>query len=374
MRLFWRSVSTLLIPVSAVASAQTPNKGHAPYVTVAYKTEGRHSDILVSEIRPTISATYTYYNALGWTGGYTGLQMTDKGPGFIFSIWDPPGTEGAPSIRSIYSLPGSVVNRFGGEGTGLHYLDTSAKWTLNHWYRFVARCWGTGNVTDFALWTQDEETGAWTHHVTLEAPESSFRFDSWLYSFLEDWYGSGDALRRAEYRWPKVHTLSNQWFSVTQADAHVSPNALVNNPFAKAFDMGMNSDASIFVQTGGDTKTSFTGNSIHLLATGKTASSTSAPNTTPVGIAQATAMLKDRRVTVRWSVSPTTTPQFIYNVQLFDNPEATGTPLAEQMFVAPDTTEAKLDLSASPTKVLYLRLTLVDIFDRQISRIVPVTP
>jgi hypothetical protein len=373
MKLFRLSTLMLIIAVNAVAFEQAPNTGHAPSVTVAYKTEGRHSDILVSELRPTVSATYTYYNALGWTGGYTGLQMTDKGPGFIFSIWDPPGTESASAIRSIYSLPGSVVDRFGGEGTGVHYLDTNAKWSLNHWYRFVVRCWGAGPVTYFSLWTQDEETSLWSHHVTLEAPESSFRFDSWLYSFLEDWSGTGGVERRVEYRWPKVHTLSNQWFSITQADAYVAPSSLAKNPSAKAFDMGMNTDASIFVQTGGDTKTSFPGTSMHLIATGKSAPSTSAPDTTPIAIEQLKAHRTKDKLEMQWFVAQTVTPQFSYKVEALRSADDHGEPLALQQYIAPDAHSATLDLPANTPATLFVRLTLTDLFDRPVSITAPVT-
>jgi len=373
MKLFWRSTLMLVISGSAIAFEQTPNAGHAPYVTVAYKTEGRHSDILVSELRPTISATYTYYNALGWTGGYTGLQMTDKGPGFIFSIWDPPGTETTPAIRSIYSLPGSVVDRFGGEGTGVHYLDTHTQWTPNHWYRFVVRAWGTGPVTYFALWTQDENVNLWRHHVTLEAPESSSRFDSWLYSFLEDYLGTGSVKRRVEYRWPKVHTLSNQWFPITHADVAVNPATLANNPSAKAFDMGISMDDSIFAQSGGDTKASFTGNSVHLFTIHKEAATISPPDTTPIAIEKLETHCAKGTLEIHWSVPTTVTPQFSYKVEVIGSQNDKGDSITDQQYIAPDARSATLQLPANAPATLFVRLTLTDIFDRTVSSTTPVT-
>jgi hypothetical protein len=353
-------------------------QGHAPYAQLYYKVTGDTNDMLVAEIRPTITPQYTYFNALSWKDGYTGLQTTADGPGFIFSLWDPAGTEHRPAIRSLYAAPGARVDRFGGEGTGLHYLNTSAAWVANRWYRFVVRCWGSGDVTDYALWTQDEQTGLWTHHVTMETPEPHFRFNSFIVSFLEDWQGTPDKKRRTDYRGIKVRAVTGQWEAIDQANFTIYKEVTGHGPFERAVDAGI-ADGAWFLQSGGDTKPSLAIPTALVLRhpaeafVSTSTQSGAAPKAAPLTIAQAIAVLKDRSVSIRWSVAAGGAPQFIYSVQLFDNPQAAGSPLVEQKFVAPDAVEAKLDLPSSPAKALFVRLTLVDIFDRQVTKMIPVT-
>jgi len=88
--IIWGTIACILTFSSAYT--QIEKRDFAPYCSLYYKASGGPADILVGEIKPTISAPYTYYNVLTWSGGYTGLQMTEQGPGFIFSLWDPPGS------------------------------------------------------------------------------------------------------------------------------------------------------------------------------------------------------------------------------------------------------------------------------------------
>ena len=63
------------------------NHWHALY----YEGASKRGDILVNEVCPTITTEDSYFNALGWDVGCTGMQDNDHGKRkFIFSLWDRP--------------------------------------------------------------------------------------------------------------------------------------------------------------------------------------------------------------------------------------------------------------------------------------------
>ena len=152
-------------------------------------------DILTIRTQVTITTPTTYYETLGWNqgtdgGGYTGIQDSGAlGKNFIFSLWDP-AVQQSRTTTAVYTMPGGEVSRFGGEGTGLHYLNYQFGWQPDQWYRFVVRRWDYHGDTYFGLWTLDETAGIWTHHITMDYPEANVLFGCCANSFLEDWSGS----------------------------------------------------------------------------------------------------------------------------------------------------------------------------------------
>lgn len=70
-------------------------------------------------------------------GGYCGLQEHPDGRNFIFSIWDPIGSNEA--ITAAYGSRFYEVENFGGEGTGLKSWNFELGWETDHWYSTVSR-------------------------------------------------------------------------------------------------------------------------------------------------------------------------------------------------------------------------------------------
>lgn len=370
--IIWGTIACILTFSSAYT--QIEKRDFAPYCSLYYKASGGPADILVGEIKPTISAPYTYYNVLTWSGGYTGLQMTEQGPGFIFSLWDPPGTEAVPSIRALYAAPGARVGRFGGEGTGLHYMNTATTWDLDHWYRFVVRSWNSGAVTYFALWVQDEQTGAWTHHVTMEAPEPHFRFGDSIQSFLEDWYGNGNLKRAAEYRFPRVRSVTTGWSAITKANFQVSQKPGASSRFARSFNTG-GKNGIFFLQSGGDTKPNLP-DAVQLIMRNPPVSAEgpgAAPDVPPIRILRAHAERKADTINIYWSLTQAATPQFAYHVQILSTVNGQAPPLGEQQYIAPDPHDATLKISPETKEPLSVTLTLSDIFDHTATVTIPVS-
>ena len=128
-------------------------------------------DIVINEVRVPQSgvAMYTYYEALGWRGGasgYAGIQVHPRGNNFIFSIWD--HKDHAAPIKAVHRGPGTITQKFGGEGTGLKSWNFELGWEPDTWYTLVSRSWAVGDHTFYGLWARSGETKKWTDLVTMD--------------------------------------------------------------------------------------------------------------------------------------------------------------------------------------------------------------
>ena len=111
------------------------------------------------------------------------------GHNYIFSLWDPSSAVQVTNV--IYAEPDAFLGRFGGEGTGYHFLSSLKKggsgWILNSWTTLLTRCWDVADHTYFGLWVSIQ--GSWRQLVTIDYPYKAARFRYGATSFLEN-YGS----------------------------------------------------------------------------------------------------------------------------------------------------------------------------------------
>ncbi|ALS98686.1 discoidin domain-containing protein [Lacimicrobium alkaliphilum] len=168
---------------------------------------------------------YTYYSVLNWNagmdgGGYAGIQDHPDGRNFIFSLWDPSNGE---EITAEYQGEGTQVEVFGGEGTGLKSWNFDLGWEPNTWYTLAARVWHTreDGHSHFAFWSQDKETGVWTHLVTMNYPMPYIVFSTETGSFVEDWLGTGNHARTAIFNNGRKRHMDGTWEAFTSADYEV---------------------------------------------------------------------------------------------------------------------------------------------------------
>lgn len=166
---------------------------------------------------------YTYYSVLNWNagmegGGYAGIQDHPDGRNFIFSIWDPSNGE---TITAPYAGEGTVVENFGGEGTGLKSWNFALGWEPDTWYTLVAKVWDENEHTFFGYWSQNKTTGKWTHLVTMDYPVAKVRFNSNTGTFIEDWLGTGNHSRSALFSNGYKRSLDGSWEAFTQATFEV---------------------------------------------------------------------------------------------------------------------------------------------------------
>ncbi|HSH65613.1 MAG TPA: hypothetical protein VLB84_07410, partial [Bacteroidia bacterium] len=121
--------------------------------------DNKNGDIIMNEVMVTNTTPCSYWETMGWNvgsqgGAYCGIQQSSSGTNFIFSIWDPIGT--SIPITAPYKLPNSNVEKFVGEGTGLHYDDKRlVGWKLNTWVKTVARRWDYNGHSFFGFWSYD---------------------------------------------------------------------------------------------------------------------------------------------------------------------------------------------------------------------------
>lgn len=142
------------------------------------------------------SADATYFMAVGFHCGYIGIQ--DRDPKWVlFSVWH--GRE-APTELVGRTGEGVIVRPFGGEGEGLQSFRPY-EWSVGRRYRCIVTAEDAGGgATDFIGYIQDVASGSTERLATLRRHDPKVRPGKLrgLYSFLEDWHGSG---AKREGRW-----------------------------------------------------------------------------------------------------------------------------------------------------------------------------
>ncbi len=118
-----KTLTLFFLAVFVTVGLNGQNSGLSMYLTGNDNAQG---DIIMKTARATLTYNASFFMTNGFqltgghNGGYSGFQDSpDKGFCYIFSIWDP--TSG--DIKAAYVGPGTVVERFGGEGTGLKSMN-----------------------------------------------------------------------------------------------------------------------------------------------------------------------------------------------------------------------------------------------------------
>lgn len=179
-------------------------------------------DILTQDVCvPTSGLTkYTYYCCLTWNsgqqgGGYCGIQDHPDGRNYIFSIWDPIGTD--EPIKPAHEGCGTKSESFGGEGTGLKAWNFELGWKADCWYTLTTRRWEENNHTFFGFWVHDQDGEKWCHLVSMDFPVPEVYFSSNSTSFLEDWMGSGENLRSLRFKEGFKREVDESWYPFDKA-------------------------------------------------------------------------------------------------------------------------------------------------------------
>jgi uncharacterized protein (TIGR03437 family) len=330
------------------------------------------ADIEMVRLRATITTPFTYFAALAWNsgapgGGYCGIQDASSGGGsrcgpissgrnYIFSLWDPP-SGGESSV--VYSNPSGSACHGTGEGGTVGYLNYAMPWQLGAWYRLLVRAWNYGPNTYYALWSYDESAGIWTHHATLAYPAASVFMDGAPAAFLEDWEGTGQNVRAGEYNEAWKRSLSKQWVALGEATFAVNHDVTGNGPYYNSFDAGTRNGA-FWMQSGGNTTPSIEPGAEFSLPATSQVPALSVGNTLSANASYSSAA---SQLTVSWTSDPTVSPQFAYQVDVFDNPYWSGSPVFSQSDIAPHVRSitAKVVL---PGTTYFVRVTTADIFDQ----------
>lgn len=139
----WPGAGTLSITVENESSrvtkelatlSTTPANPPAGAATIWIHNRNHPSAGYSIDMTPLTDPTGTYYAAIQWDGGYTGLQrggdLYDRQ--LQFSVWDAPGFGDAELIDRASDV---VCGTFGNEGTGVK-CRLDYRWTVGSTYRF----------------------------------------------------------------------------------------------------------------------------------------------------------------------------------------------------------------------------------------------
>ena len=217
-------------------------------------------DIMLQDVMipQDTNAQSTYYSTLNWNagtngGGYCGLQNSSSGGNLtIFSLWDPLNGDTTASI--VYSYPGTTFSRFGGEGTGWHAIKDNM-WTENNWYTLLTRRWDVDTNTYFGYWIENVTNSTRTHYVTINYPLNGVYFDAGNSgsSFIEDWSGSGQNMRKVYYtNGYKRQSSDNTWVPFSPYTFNYTQPNDTTYPYGDRWNAGIAGN-TIFLQTGGST-------------------------------------------------------------------------------------------------------------------------
>lgn len=183
----------------------------------------------------------TYCMAIGFTGGYMGIQNNGDRHDAIFSIWDNGDTDTHPDLAN-YRKAGAVdassfvkVNRFGNEGTGAQIFYHDANWTPGKFVQFISNSQpeevkytvksSKGEDSSFvqkntlvSTWINVGDGKGWQYMATVRKPGDEVpNFTGW-YSFLENYNGLGNPLRKGYYKNCYAHDRNTgKWYHFNKA-------------------------------------------------------------------------------------------------------------------------------------------------------------
>lgn len=198
-----------------------------PSVHCGYDISGAGDDVewFYNEvtINPGEDPDGTYGMAIGFNGGYFGMQVCDSGVRkLLFSIWAPFVTDDPSEIpedkrvRVLRKNPSVHTGEFGNEGSGgQSFMDYN--WTSGVTYKFLCHIRPVeNNKTEFTAYFYFPETECWELFCSFLRPDTQ----TWVqgpHSFLESFIDTnGHNYRRANFSNQWAVTKSGKWVPVTR--------------------------------------------------------------------------------------------------------------------------------------------------------------
>ena len=290
-------------------------------------------DIIIHDVRVPKNgeAMYTYYETLGWRGkaaGYAGIQAHPKAHNYIFSIWDHK-SHTAP-IKAVHRGPGTLTEKFGGEGTGLKSWNFELGWDTDVWYTLASRCWAVGDHTHYGYWVLSSKTKEWTHMVTMDVATKDAFFQGGTDAFIEDWLETGKNARISHLRngWKRKRADST-WHAF--GSGRYSVNSWDLDPGKRSFNYKTNWNGGVgkddtgefyFMTAGGkETKATVKNPSKHSIERDKK----ERPEFAPTRIQSAKLdTSKEGKLLLSWENKPDTLPQFSFTITAYARKSGNG--------------------------------------------------
>lgn len=299
---------------------------------------------------------YFYAGVAANVGDNTNLETYR--PSTVWSFWPDKAYENR-QVRNTYMNPVVYARQYVGEGASGSAGGRDVPWIkTKQWYTMFIRTWGANEQNKEAYvgsWMKDQTNNEWHHLATFRIPYAAtgFRGNG---GFLEDfghagrkhrelWHGKG--FYRLNGEWKKLDTVSvdvhkddgmkYQAWTVNFKDDNtvLTMSYTENRKFPYNLEQGRKHD-------------------FHL-------KQPAAPVPDPI-LAKAESRTADGQLIVDWTLETQSSPQLGYKIDVYDNPEFRGKPLASVQEQLPQVRTKSIPLTAGGKG--YARLTITDIFDQ----------
>ena len=240
----------------------------APAIHIWYNPgDGKYSDFAI-QLSGDFIAQNTYWCALGFDGGYSGMQTynatglaEDSGQNTQY-VFSQNNTKNG-NAQNIWHADEVNIMPFGGEGQGVqassHGLIGTWKEASLYTFHIKARAYGSGTALTLNVWKP--ETNQWYKFATHYRPDDNTTTQGMIdgpYSFLEDYTGNNQQRNGSIHgAWFKT-SQTDQWQNVTSiASDYNNPSEANGNEMCFPTADDHSGADRLWYQTGGDHSTGF---------------------------------------------------------------------------------------------------------------------
>ncbi|MCF7973919.1 MAG: hypothetical protein K9N55_08895 [Phycisphaerae bacterium] len=284
--------------------------------------------------------------------------QTSYRPGNVWTFWG--GDANGSPVRFTDVAPNLYIrNDYGGEGSS--GTMGSEAWPFvqsRQWYTMAARVWqpiGGGNHAFMGRWIKDHGDGRW-HLIglaRLPIPAESFTGNSGFIETLSDGRVVRPLHRRLGYFRKHGHWLKSDTITITRTN-YVVVNIVPEGDHEYAAIEYANRPDFLPQHIQG---VPLDGDKVHDFSV----TQPDLPVFDRPAVTQVRAQGMGSQVAVSWDVPDTASPAFSYRIEVFDNPQCQGNPVAVKQERLPT---ARLSLVETPASASMIRLTVTDVFDQ----------
>ena len=281
-------------------------------------------------------------------------------PSTVWSFWPAPVYEGR-QVRNVYVNPHVYAQQYVGEGASGKAGGRDVPWIkTKQWYTMLMRTWGADEARKECYagwWMKDQAGNRWHHIATFRIPYAATGFKG-NGGFLED-FGHGGRKQRELWRGKGFYRHNGAWEKCDTVSINVPKEG------------GMKYSGWTVNQTENDSilTMSYTENRQfprNLEPGRKHTFKLNQPDKPVMDAiaAEGNARHDGSQVIVDWTLAETSSPQFGYKIEVFDNPQYSGTPIYT---VEEQIPHVRTKAVALPRDIpqCFVRLTITDIFDQQ---------